>query len=152
MLNLWLAGLVCCACIAVGWLERRRYLRRMQIALDLVSLVAFTEEQIRYNMASLPCIFERYAALHPRSAVGAACRTYPTIADLALPRGEWEDVKSLLSSLGQSDLLGQEGRLEYVRARFETMRQNAESDYAQKGTLHAKLWSVLGVGLLIWMV
>lgn len=152
MLNVWLAGLVCASCIAIGWFERRRYQKKVNVAGDLVTLLAYVEEQIRYNMSSLPRIFEGFYALHPRSAVASACKDYPILADISLPHGEWAEVKALLSSLGRSDLLGQEGRLAYVRARFEAMKGAAEADYAKKGNLHAKLWSVLGVGLLIWMV
>jgi len=152
MLNLWLAGLVCCSCIAVGWFSRKRYQKRLSVTADLMALVAYVEEQIRYNMISLPRIFESFYSLHPRSLVAEACRAYPSVSDVALPHGEWAEIKALLLSLGRSDISGQEGRLSYVRARFEALRQAAEADYTQKGNLYAKLWSVLGVGLLIWMV
>lgn len=152
MLNLWLGGLVCCACIAIGWFERLRYQKRVNVAGDLVTLVAYIEEQIRYNMTSLPRIFEGFYALHPRSAVAEACKDYPVLKDVPTTRGEWAEVSELLLSLGRSDLLGQEGRLSFVRARFEAMQSAAAADCRGKGNLYAKLWCILGVGLLIWMV
>jgi hypothetical protein len=119
---------------------------------ELTSLITYIEEQIRFNMAPLPAIFADYASLYPTSAVGIACRAYPQIEDVALPNGEWETVRQLLLSLGHSDVAGQTGRLSYVKAQLAAMRDAADSEMHSKGNLYAKLWVLLGVGMMIWMV
>ena len=152
MLNLLLGALVCLSCIAIGWYERTRYQKRVDVMGDLASLTVYLEEQIQYDMTPLPTIFERFALAHPSSAVAEALRRYPDVEEVTLPKGEWAEIREWMLSLGQSDLAGQRARLAFVRARIDERRLRAIGDYAKKGKLYAKLWCVLGVGLMIWMV
>ena len=152
MLSTCLGGVVCVCCIVVGRFARLRYQKRVDVMGDLVSLVAYIEERIRYDMASLPQICASFADMHLTSQVGAACRGYPDVTDVDLPHDEWRQVKELLLGLGRSDVEGQAGRIAYVRSQMEAMRANAERDMVKKGNVYAKLWIVLGIALMIWMV
>lgn len=152
MLNLLLGGVVCVCCVCIGWTMRVRYRKRVDVMGDLQTLLVFIEEQIRYDMAPLPRIFERFASAHPRSAVAAALLTYPEVGEVALPRGQWAEIRELLLSLGRSDMTGQAARLAFVKERVRLLDEDARLEYAAKGRLYAKLWCVLGVGLMIWMV
>lgn len=153
MISLWAGGATCAVCIMMGWWCRRRYRKRQDVWSDLVQLLVFASEQIEYEMASLPTICIRFAAAHPTSLVAEACGAYPDIKPVVcLPAAQWAHVTEMLLSLGRSDTAGQAARLAYVRAEIERMRQAAMDDAHSKGDLYAKLWAVLGVGLMIWMV
>jgi len=153
MLNVVLGGVVCASCIAVGWWQRRRYRKRVDVMRDLVAFLVFCEEQIEYNMASLPAIFGHFYALHPHSAFAAACSAFPTFGSLHdLPEDAWRAVQDLLLALGRSDERGQGARLAYAKAEAETMLETAVEVGRKRGDLYAKLWQAAGIGLMIWMV
>ena len=152
MLSLWLGGGVCVAFVALGWWIRLRYQKRQDVWADLVSLLVYIDEQIKYGLVPLPTICASYATLYPRSALALACRQYPTLGEVScLPKKQWEEVAQTLLSLGRSDIAGQAGRLAYAKVEAERMRQSAAAD-CKKGDLYAKLCVVAGLGLMIWMV
>ena len=154
MLNLWLGGAVCAICVAVGWCCHLRYRKRHDVLTDLVALLVFAAEQIQYDMASLPTICQCFAALHPHSVLGAACRDYPTLSapPSALPADQWQRICGLLLDLGRSDRAGQTRRIAYAQSCAEQMCADAARAVREKGDLYAKLCVLAGVGLMIWMV
>ena len=153
MLRLILAGTVCAACITLGWWQRLRYRKRRDVWGDLRAFLVYCDEQIGYNMASLPAICASFAALHPRSALGAAVATYPRLGEVRwLSAAEWQEIRSLLLSLGKSDRAGQTGRLAYAKAQAEGGLERAAADSRKRGDLWAKLGVLGGIALMIWMV
>lgn len=153
MLNLVLAGVVCICCITVGWWQRLRYRKRADVMGDLVAFLAYAEEQIQYSLTPLPSICTGFCALHPRSALANALVGYPDLrAVVGMDKKTWGQVADLVLSLGRSDAEGQRGCMAYAKAQADAMCATARDQLRGKGNLYAKLWGMLGLGLLIWMV
>lgn len=151
MTNLWLAGLVCVCCIAVGAYLRRKYRIRVDVWAELVHFLAYAEEQIRDSLRPLPAICADFAVFSP-TPFGQAIAHFPELADLPQAGREWTDIRGMLLSLGRSDAEGQTVRIAYLRAQAEAGAAEAQAERRGKGDLYAKLCVVAGIGLMIWMV